>query len=86
MKRYIDANLAKAVFTGNFRDEYPTALIHAMIDTVPTADVEKVRHGEWVKAYELLRPFCSECKAVCKDDYYTKYCHECGAKMGGGKE
>ena len=27
---YIKRTLAKAEFTGNFRDEYPTALIHAL--------------------------------------------------------
>ena len=47
---YIKRTLAKAEFTGNFRDEYPTALIHALIDSVPTADVQPVRHGRWVKA------------------------------------
>ena len=36
---YIKRTLAKAEFTGNFRDEYPTALIHALIDSVPAADV-----------------------------------------------
>lgn len=34
--RLISAKLLKAEFTGNFRDEYPTALIHALIDTAPT--------------------------------------------------
>ena len=36
---YIKRTLAKAEFTGNFRDEYPTALIHALIDSVPAAAV-----------------------------------------------
>lgn len=43
-------------------------------------------HGEWIKPYELLRPFCSVCKAVCKDDENTKYCHNCGAIMDNGDE
>ena len=53
------------------------------IEKEPTADVEEVRHGEWIKPYSILRPFCSKCKAVCKDNENTKYCHECGAKMDG---
>ena len=51
------------------------------IDNIPTADIEEVKHGEWIKPYSLLRPYCSVCKAICKDDEYTKFCHECGAKM-----
>lgn len=47
---YIKRTLAKAEFTGNFRDEYPTALIHALIDNVPTADVRPVVRGKWIKA------------------------------------
>ena len=39
---YIKRILAKAEFTGNFRDEYPTALIHALLDNVPSADVAPV--------------------------------------------
>ena len=50
------------------------------------ASGEEVRHGKWIKPYALLRPYCSECKAVCKDDVFTKYCHECGAKMDGERE
>lgn len=44
---YIKRTLAKAEFTGNFRDEYPTVLIHALIDSVPAAEVAPVRHGRW---------------------------------------
>jgi len=39
MSKYIDVALAKAQFTGNFRDDYPTALIKALLDDVPAADV-----------------------------------------------
>jgi len=42
MARYIDADLAKAEFTGNFQDEYSPAHIKALIDNMPTADVIEV--------------------------------------------
>ena len=35
MSRYIDADLLKAEFTGNFDDEYEPALIKAIIDMQP---------------------------------------------------
>lgn len=43
MSKYIDADLLKAEFTGNFRDAYETALVKAIIDDQPTAyDIDKV--------------------------------------------
>lgn len=39
MKRYIDAELAKAQFTGDFYWNYGVPQIKAYIDAVPTADV-----------------------------------------------
>lgn len=39
MADYIKRVLAKAEFTGNFQDAYPTAQIHALLDTIPAADV-----------------------------------------------
>lgn len=42
MARYIDATLLKAEFTGNFIDTYSPALIKAIIDGQPTADVVQV--------------------------------------------
>ena len=77
---YIKRTLAKAEFTGNFRDEYPTALIHALIDSVPAADVAPVRHGRWIN--HGWSTVCSECG----EDYaFAKrnYCPNCGAKMDG---
>ena len=59
------------------------------IDEMPTADVEVVRHGEWIwteNGEEDYEQFwvCS----VCKEKSYieTKFCSDCGAKMDGGKD
>lgn len=88
-EEYIKRILAKAEFTGNFRDEYPTALIHALIDSVPAADVQPVRHGRWLLIeypYGQKTYICSECK---NDDWWNgryaygdeHYCPNCGANM-----
>lgn len=55
------------------------------IQRAPTADVEEVRHGQWlpqivsgVKAWD-----CSECKTL--GSPHWKRCPICEAKMDGGK-
>ena len=63
---------------------------------IPSADVEPVRHGHWIKtkAYDWVDCECSECH---EKDYipmsasdinywfYRNYCPNCGAKMDGGE-
>ncbi len=48
MKKYIDADLLKAEFTGNFACEYPAPLVKALIDNQPVADIAEVVHGKWI--------------------------------------
>lgn len=50
------------------------------VNEQPTADVEEVKHGEW-----LLDGRCSECLANPLTTHKS-YCPHCGAKMDGGKE
>lgn len=69
--------------------------IYLDIDNLPTADVEEVKHGEWIKkpfVSDLLRKtvkseFIYTC-SVCGYDSISEsnYCRNCGAKMDGGKE
>lgn len=54
-------------------------------DMQPTADVEEVRHGEWIQSeYDRNTFVCSECgkciKTATEPRMYYPYCH-CGAKM-----
>ena len=57
-----------------------------IIDGAPTIEAEPVRHGYWA-----IRPsgwsdydcVCSKCGESGTPDY--KYCHNCGARMDGGK-
>ena len=69
--------------------------VYDVIKKQPTADVQDVKHGEWLPVqytyFGLKRYECSECK---DDEYWQKryiehkekYCPNCGAKMDGGKE
>lgn len=70
------------------------AFIYNIKTNIPTADVEPVRHGEWVD--KCVRDWhCSLCDCeiqkvrkvdgYCYDDL-PRYCPDCGAKMSGGKE
>lgn len=83
MPRYIDANLLKAEFTGNFAKAYAVPLIKSIIDQQPTADVQEVKHGHW----ELIkkdRSKCSECgfQRNIETQFGWKFCPMCGADMG----
>lgn len=52
------------------------------IEAVPTADVEPVRHGEWKICCDGYYPYCSVCKEEPIGRKMSKYCPNCGAKMG----
>lgn len=91
--RYIDANriqwYSKWLTSGDervfaYQDEG---------DNIPTADVEEVRHGEWIPlkqkkhwadtetiSTDIVGFCCSECGA--EEKFKHRYCH-CGAKMDG---
>ncbi len=69
------------------------AAIKSIIDDIPAADVEEVRHGKWIPlkkkkhwadtetiSTDIVGFYCSECGAEEKFKY--RYCH-CGAKMDG---
>lgn len=64
-----------------------------VIETMPAADVELVRHGQYIgtefDGYADGNPVyyewkCSECNCVFEDDEPKyRYCPNCGAKMDG---
>lgn len=49
-----------------------------MVESVPAADVDPVRHGHWYDKGSLSCR-CSECG--CKSNRENNYCPHCGAKM-----
>ena len=97
MARYIDAELLKEVVLG-WMPSLNDHQLEREIDTVPTADVAEVKHGDWISLTDCANAgvYCSVChKKVYKEDYAwcnrknklrSDYCPNCGAKMDGGKE
>nr|DAG37412.1 MAG TPA: DNA-directed RNA polymerase II subunit [Caudoviricetes sp.] len=96
MARYIDAdNLIKKMreqynnlsnedgYYDHFTQGYEDAL--STVENEPTADVQKVRYGEWIESdYGICH--CSECGFEYKSKAeVTQYCPVCGANMGGGE-
>ena len=90
MPKYINADLLKAEFTGNFTKAYATPLIKTIIDQQPTADVQEVKRGKWIhRGHNGQMEYAFEC-SVCERWMFTDfpkyvveeypYCH-CGAKM-----
>ena len=69
------------------KEAYNKAAI--MISTMPTEDVQPVKHGKWIldedsSSEEEKCYRCSNCKAVLEEDYKWhnhNYCYHCGAKM-----
>ena len=83
MTEYINKTLAKAQFTGDFQETYTVPLIKALIDEVPTSDVQEVRHGRWNTINSKVAQ-CSVC-GVSRDirtQVGWNFCPVCGAKMG----
>lgn len=83
MSVYIDADLLKAEFTGNFTKAYAVPLIKSIIDQQSTADVQEMKHGKWDEirdGYGKLEGWihkgCGR-MSMGKD----KYCPKCGARM-----
>ena len=58
-----------------------------MIEDAPTADVQEVRHGEWVDngIQDSMLSECSLCGFPCGACTFN-FCPNCGAKMDGGNK
>jgi hypothetical protein len=90
MARYIDADKAKQEFNIGFGGVSHAVIANQVIDGIPTADVEEVKHGEWIPCGdgEHTPLMCSSCLNTW--GFYKQrgsvYCPLCGAKMDGGKE
>lgn len=48
---------------------------------IPTADVQEVKHGEWIISSDGYYPYCSNCKNEPKNGIMSNYCPICGARM-----
>ena len=91
---YIDVEKLKIAIKNNFSIRYFTPTkedlqlikIFEIINTQPTADVDEVKHGEWLwnkgRGWGEAFYFCSLC-AGDGDSGEDNYCPNCGAKMDG---
>ncbi len=58
-----------------------------MIELLPTANVEEVKHGKWVKSSVIKCSVCGSCTDIQSDEAYEKfiesycYCPVCGSKL-----
>lgn len=93
MSRYIDAEkLTDSIFDQDMTIEDLYYSLCKLVDDVPTADVQEVKHGYWIPERdpdENSRIQCYHC-SICDDDFHyigafiaTKYCPNCGARMDG---
>lgn len=96
MSRYIDADeFEDELYEHEFSNWCDKDEVSELIDNMPSADVEPVKHGRWIKS-KAGGVLCSECCSyalyVEKGSFTTKrieqeksaYCPNCGAKMDGG--
>lgn len=91
MSRYIDADeLHIAAMDTEFYYAADEDVVLELINQQPTAEVQEVKHGKWVKHHEHINLadgtvkewdnyYCAECKTP--QSYLSKYCPECGVKM-----
>ena len=82
MARFIDA-----VKTAEIISDKLGIALSELVDvmaTVPTADVQEVKHGEWKNqepGYRVADFMCSVCHS--ESDKLFDYCPDCGARMDG---
>lgn len=71
------------------REFYPEEKVFASaVINAPTADVQEVRHGKWIKeylSYGAIRYRCSVCNGMFSQNMiefsHKNFCSNCGAKM-----
>lgn len=92
MSRYIDADkLYIATMDTEFYDSADEDVVLELINQQPTADVQEVKHGKWIKIKNKFFSSsdgrggnivkCSVCGEPSACNFSTPYCSICGAKM-----
>lgn len=84
MSRYIDAE--KIEYTAYINGDVTVS--KDLVEKIPTADVQEVKHGRWTiryeGAYKRAKCYCSVCgksNGVAGRNQMRPYCPNCGAKM-----
>lgn len=87
MSDYIDRQAAIDAVGDVHPLDYNSRAIVERLKTLPSADVETVRHGRWIdETFSFSRPRCSVCGEFCIGLHafsyvLTDYCPNCGAHM-----
>lgn len=76
MTEYVDRQRLRDVLYG---EDAITMKGLAILNGFPVADVQDVRHGEWIELDGCMT-ICSECNSL---GCGTRYCSNCGARMEG---
>ena len=91
---YVDDFLDLFYVASAGQDKTFVKVVEQVIEDAPTADVEEVKHGEWIYNTDDFTPKmrCSVCgynKPLVAGENVEQqpsdYCNNCGAKMDGGK-
>jgi hypothetical protein len=97
MSKYIDRDAVRRAIQEYCFSPYEVTPdgIAKVVMNVPPADVEEVRHGEWIDkptgAYSRMQSWCSACRkhsgiGGIESNRHKPYCPNCGAKMKGERK
>ena len=89
MPRYIDVDNVKlkgiSVFDQNLEILIPLSDVRKSLQMTPTADVQKVRHGKWIRGNYVCGEYEFKCSVCGNTEWHTSYstpfCPHCGARM-----
>ena len=89
----IDVDVPEGWKGGRFCNGFGRKVVNEVIDSIPSFNVEPVRHGRWENCFEDWRQQIegSKCSA-CGFEYYGtgisrfRYCPNCGLPMDGGAD
>ena len=86
-KKYIECEEVREAFYMEFDEDYADDVV----DRLPTADVQEVRHGKWLPTRHPDQKRCSVCDVISFIALYpcinrADYCPHCGAKMDKEQE
>ena len=87
MAKYIDVEKIRP-YKGFFEKVDNVPKFYDWVESLPTADVQEVKHGRWVKQFDenCWWTECSECwnyplKSAYGDEQLSDFCPYCGADM-----
>ena len=89
MSRYVDIECDIVTEILNRRVFKSREDIQDFLDSIPTVDVEPIKHGYWIcenLGFGVYRYRCSECGNIYGQDQieefkHNKFCGDCGARM-----